>query len=241
MTVILHRFPLSHFSEKGRALLDFKGIDYEVREYTLGLPQRKIVKLSGQRQVPVIEHDGKVVHDSTRIAHYLDEAFPDRRRLVPRDEPKRGEVLALEERIDKVFGIGAPLVWIDYALTHREHLDLLAMEIHGASVWSVRAMGAAIGLARRFGAGDAFIGKWVDRTRALLGEMVERVGRAPYLCGDEPTLADLAAAGLVFHLEFPKSRHLAIPEFAGRGVPEWTAEFAPFFAWRRKFYEKYLS
>src|SRR4051794_11384825 len=104
MTIVLHRFPLSHFSEKARALLDFKKLDYEIREYTLGLPQRKIVKLSGQRRVPVIEHDGHVVHDSTRIAHYLDDTFPDTPRLIPAEPSHREEVLALESRIDRVLG-----------------------------------------------------------------------------------------------------------------------------------------
>ncbi|MBK7400098.1 MAG: glutathione S-transferase N-terminal domain-containing protein [Myxococcales bacterium] len=112
MSIVLHRFPLSHFSEKARLLLDFKGLDYELRDHQLGLPQLAIYRLSGQRKLPVIEHDGHVVSDSTRIAHYLDEQFPETRRLVPRDDPRRSEVLALEERIDRKFGVGPVARWV---------------------------------------------------------------------------------------------------------------------------------
>jgi glutathione S-transferase len=230
MATILHRFPLSHFSEKGRALLDFKSLDYQIREYTLGLPQRRIVKLSGQRKVPVLEHDGRIVSDSTRIAEYLDEAFPTRRRLIPEDGPRRGEVLALEDRIDHVLGIGGPLAWAGYALDHREHLDALALEIHGASVPLVRAIGAGARGLR-------------TKTKKLVRELAERLDRSKFLVGDEPTLADVAAAGLAFHLEFPRSKHLVVPELVGRGVPDYVddPELSPFFAWRRRFYADFLA
>ncbi len=243
MSIVLHRFPLSHFSEKGRALLDFKSLDYEVREYTLGLPQRRIFKLSGQRKVPVLEHDGHVVADTTRIAAYLDEAFPTRRRLVPEDGPRRAEVLALEDRIDHVLGIGVPLAWGSYALDHRDQLDLLALEVHGATVPLVRAVGAGARALRRLGVGKAHLAKWRRKTHDLVRELAERLEKTHFLVGDEPTLADVAAAGLAFHLEFPRSRHLAVPHLAGQGVPEYVedAGLAPFFAWRRRFYAEYLT
>ena len=241
--ITLHRFPISHFSEKGRALLDFKGLDYEIRDYTLGLPQRKLVKLSGQRQVPVIEHAGDVVHDSTRIAHYLDEKFPDRRRLIPLDEPRRAEVLKLEDEIDRVFGVGAPLAWFQHALVDRDHLDLLAIEVHGLSVRGARVLGGAIRTAERFGFAGAFIARKLARTRTLLKKLSDRLAGARWLVGDEPTLADVAAAGLTLHLEFPKSKHLAVPAMAGRGVPGFADDpsFAPFFSWRRRVYEELLT
>ena len=38
----------------------------------------RIRALSGQHFVPIIEHDGRVVHDSWSIACYLEDRFPDR-------------------------------------------------------------------------------------------------------------------------------------------------------------------
>jgi len=242
--IVLHRFPISHFSEKGRALLDFKELEYEIRDYTLGLPQRQLVKLSGQRKVPVIEHDGKVVHDSTRIAHYLDEAFPDRRRLIPTEEPLRSEVLALEERIDRTFGMSAPLVWADHVVRNDpSQLDLLAMEVHGLPRIGAHALGAGLRLARTLGLGNAVVAKAQTRTHQLLRELSQRLEKTEYLFGDRPTLADVAAVGITLHLEWPHSRRLSPLIPAGTGVTALVEdpELSRFFEFRRTFYERYLS
>ena len=243
--IVLHRFPISHFSEKGRALLDFKGLEYDIREYTLGLPQRKIKRLSGQRQVPVIEHAGKVVSDSTAIAHYLDEAFPDKRRLIPEDEPRRSEVLALEDRIDRTLGLGAPAVWFDDMVKNgdREQLDLLAIEVHGLPRIGAHLFGKGFGLARAFGLGNGFFEKSRNKTRALLKELSQRLEKTEYLVGNEPTLADVAAVGITLHLEWPHSRRLSSMIPAGRGVASFVddPELARFFEFRRTFYQRYLS
>ena len=65
MTIVLHRFPLSHFSEKARAALDFKGLEYRIVDHRPGPEQIAIYRLSGQRKLPVIEHDGTVVGFAT--------------------------------------------------------------------------------------------------------------------------------------------------------------------------------
>lgn len=240
----LHRFPLSHFSEKGRALLDFKGLEYRVAEHQLGLDQINVWRLSGQRKVPVLEHDGAAIADSTEIALYLERCFPERRRLLPDDPARRREVLELEDRIDRVLGMGAPVVWFAAIATDRE----LVARALDAEVFGVGPLAAGV-LARVIGAGHgirparAVYARAARATRKLLVELCERLQRAPYLGGDEPGLADVAAVGLAFHLEFPRSRFLGLPDLAGRGVAGWAddPELGPFFAWRRRFYEEYLQ
>jgi glutathione S-transferase len=68
---------ISPFSWRIRYALAHKGIDPEV------VPTRfadvaRIRTLSGQDLVPIIEHDGEVVHDSWSIACHLEDHFPDR-------------------------------------------------------------------------------------------------------------------------------------------------------------------
>src|SRR5277367_1199254 len=68
---------ISPFSWRIRYALAHKGIDPEV------IPTRfadvaRIRALSGQHMVPIIEHDGHVVHDSWAIACHLEDRFPDR-------------------------------------------------------------------------------------------------------------------------------------------------------------------
>jgi glutathione S-transferase len=242
VSIVLHRFPLSHFSEKGRALLSFKKLDYRIEEHRLGLPQLQIFRLSGQRQVPVIEDDGKVVSDSTKIALYLEERYPEPH-LLPPDPALELEVMQLEERIDRVFGIRAPVVWFDRVVRHepKELEQILEVEVWGAGRGKVmgRAIRSLWGLPRV----RKIVKKAEGKTRELLVDLSERLASSDYLFGNVPTLADVAAAGLAFHLEFPASDELGVPELAGVGVPGWAdaPEFQRFFDWRREFYERHLS
>ena len=243
--VVLHAFSISNFSEKGRALLAFKRIEYEIRHHLVGLPQRRLVALSGQRKVPVIEHAGRVVSDSTRIAHYLDDAFPDRPRLVPEDEPRRSRVLALEDEIDETLGIGAPVLWFDDVVRGRraDEMELLATEVHGLSARGARWFGGGLAMARALGIGERFVRTRGERARALLARLADRLAATRYLVGDTPTLADVAAAGLTLHLEWPFLPHLPAAVPRGRGVAGIVdaPELRRFFAWRRTFYEQYLG
>lgn len=71
----------SPFSWRIRYALAHKGLldtpEVEVRA-TRFADRPRIEALSGQRFVPVIEHRGRVVHDSWAIACHLEDAFPDR-------------------------------------------------------------------------------------------------------------------------------------------------------------------
>jgi glutathione S-transferase len=50
----------------------------------------EIRRVSGQELVPVLEHDGRVIPDSTAILHYLEELQPDPP-LWPRETARRAE------------------------------------------------------------------------------------------------------------------------------------------------------
>lgn len=239
----LHRFPLSHFSEKGRALLDFKQLDFSIVEHQLGLPQLSIIRLSGQRKVPVIEHDGRVVADSTKIALYLEEQFPEKRRLLPEDDSRRRDVLELENRIDRIFGLAAPVAWFDSIASDREAVaQVLDVEVYGVGARSARALALATQGLWKLEFPRQMAQRAHKSTRALLEELCDRLAGSRYLFGDEPTLADVAAVGLTFHLEFPHSRDLRIPALAGVGVPAYVDDpkLARFFEWRRTFYKELL-
>ena len=241
MPIVLHRFPLSHFCEKGRLLLEAKGLSHRIQEHQLGLPQLGIVRLSGQRKLPVIEDDRRVIADSTEIALYLDERYPERP-LLPREPAARREVLALEDRIDRVMGGDAPLAWFDWIVRERPDDVRRFMQIE---VWGPGS-GALSSLTRRAwltSPVQARCRRSLTKARVLLEELCQRLEKSAYLCGDELTLADVAAAGLAFHLEFPKTRALIEPSLAGVGVPGWadSEEYQPFFEWRRRLYAEHDS
>ncbi|WP_437665938.1 glutathione S-transferase family protein [Sorangium sp. So ce1182] len=244
MTIVLHRFPLSHYSEKARAALDFKGLEYRIVEHRPGLEQLAIYRLSGQRRLPVIEHDGKVVADSTEIALYLERTFPDGRRLLPEEPSKRLEILALEAQLDDTLGKFGPRVWLRHALRDEQYLDAMGAATSPLFSAGLRAMAAVLPLAeQQVGAIERRFDEAERTLRATLDDLCVRLEASKYLVGDEPSLADVAAVGLVHFFKFPPSKHLFRQEVAGAAVRSIAEhpDLAAFFDFRDRFYRDYLQ
>ncbi|EYF04115.1 glutathione S-transferase family protein [Chondromyces apiculatus] len=244
MSLVLHRFPLSHFAEKVRACLDFKGLDYRVQDHYPGLGQIQVYRISGQRQVPVLEHDGKIITDSTEIALYLERTFPEGRRLLPEDQEQRGEVLALQDHIGKTLGRGSGLLAFLRADRDVRMQEALKLGTSATMFGVIKTVAFAARHARKHVASvEEKLGKVEQMVRASLTDLTRRLEASPYLTGDKPTLADIAAVTLVMPLKFPLSRHVANPRLMGLvGNPIATElEYARFFEWREQFYRDYLQ
>ena len=72
----LYQFPVSHYCEKVRWVLDFKGIQYQKINLVPGPHVRKILQLTAKSQVPVLENGADVIQGSAEIIDYLEEKFP---------------------------------------------------------------------------------------------------------------------------------------------------------------------
>ena len=80
----LYQFELSPFCTKIALILNLKEVPYQIIEVPLS-KSYTVKKYSATSKLPTIEHKGKFIDDSTDIAYYLDEIFPDRP-LIPFDE-----------------------------------------------------------------------------------------------------------------------------------------------------------
>ena len=74
--IVLHQWEISPFCGKVRRILAFKGLDYEVREYN-GWKVLSAGRLSPAGKLPVLEYDGEMIQDSSRIARFLEERHPE--------------------------------------------------------------------------------------------------------------------------------------------------------------------
>jgi glutathione S-transferase len=97
-----------------------------------------------------------------------------------------------------------------------------------------------------FGAGVGFGGEAVKEAIQGLKQDLEALSlilqHRPYLVTDEPTLADLAVAGLSMTIKFPAGDYLSIPQtLKGKGIPGLAdnSAYEPFFAWRDRLYSDY--
>lgn len=77
MNRILYYHQQSNFSRKIRILLTEKNLDCELQEINLVNKSPEFLKISPIGRVPVfVEQNGIVIWDSTLIAEYLDETYP---------------------------------------------------------------------------------------------------------------------------------------------------------------------
>jgi len=75
--VRLYQFVTSPFCAKVRKILDYKGVDYQLVEVDY-LDRRDLLQASGQLMVPALTlADGATITDSDRIAHRLEELYPE--------------------------------------------------------------------------------------------------------------------------------------------------------------------
>jgi glutathione S-transferase len=94
---------VSPYVRKVLVCLELKGIDYEVDPITPFLGNDEFRRLSPLCRIPVMIDGELVLTDSTVIAEYLDEAYPDPP-LLPKDPRDRARARWLEEFADTRLG-----------------------------------------------------------------------------------------------------------------------------------------
>jgi glutathione S-transferase len=91
--------PVSPYVRKILAILHLKGLDYEIDPITPFYGNDEFSKLSPLRRIPVLIDGDLVVNDSTVIAEYLDEAYPDVH-ILPESARERAKARWIEEYAD---------------------------------------------------------------------------------------------------------------------------------------------
>jgi len=74
---ILYQFPLSHYCEKARWILDYKQLNYVAHNLIPGVHRAFAQLKTGQGTLPILKDHGQWIGDSTLIALYLDEQYPE--------------------------------------------------------------------------------------------------------------------------------------------------------------------
>jgi glutathione S-transferase len=240
----LYQWELSHYSEKVRLILDYKGLEYRKIEVTPGIGQVELLRLTGQQKVPVLKDGSRYIADSTEIAKYLDLEYPDRP-LIPKDPKKRALTLLMEEWADESIGIkGRKALFSVISKDQNVRKSLLPTSI--PNVLKDLVEGVPTDLMTVLGFGVGYTPDAIKTAIADLKQDLEAVilllADSPYLTGDEPTLADLAVAGLSMLLKFPEGAYLDLPaNLRGKGVPSIAdnPDYAPFFTWRDRIYTQF--
>lgn len=199
--IVFYQIPLSHFCEKVRWALDFKGLPYRsvcVNPFT----RKELGELSGRRQVPVICDGKRVVCDSSEIVQYLEETYPEPA-LVPQKEPERGQCLEIERIADEELGPAVRRVAYVALFADREHFAKVMLPKRGLTrlLNPLRRLAIPLLVKRHFGITKERLAADRRRLCELLEELMERLEGRRHFVGESLTIADIAVASLLGPLE----------------------------------------
>jgi glutathione S-transferase len=106
MALKLYSFGPGANSLKPLLALYEKGLDFEHRLMNAGAFEHHepwFVKINPRGQVPALDHDGKIITESTVICEYLEDVFPDQVPLRPADPYVRAQMRIWTKWVDEYF------------------------------------------------------------------------------------------------------------------------------------------
>lgn len=238
----LYQFAISHYCEKVRWALAFKGIEHRVVNLIPGLHRIRASRLGLRRaSLPVVAHRGRLLQGSRAILDYLDQAFP-ARALTPRHEPQRGEALDWETFADQQVGPHVRRLCYQSLLEHRAvAVPLLAS---GAPWYAVPLLHLAFApLRRTMRAGLDLDDDHAEHSRQVLDAAVSRLADAysqrEYLVAGGFSRADLAAAALLAPLCRPAGYGLRWPPRMPPALEALGARHARRLEWVSRLYREH--
>lgn len=100
MPLNIHGSPLSPFTRKVTIVALEMGLDFESHDLNPYTSAEKLAALNPLKRIPVIEHDGYTLADSSAICSYFQSRFPDSLSLLSDKPEDLGKALWIEEYAD---------------------------------------------------------------------------------------------------------------------------------------------
>jgi glutathione S-transferase len=224
----LWHIQVSHYSEKARWALAWKGIEHKRRSPLPGthIPVALWLTRGAHYTFPVLSVDGRRIGDSTAIVAALEERCPDPP-LYPAEIGERRRALELEEFFDEELGPQIrQLVWYEYGKDPEHYVELVKRMAPAPMARFERpALAYARGFtALRFRAADA---EEAERNRtkvlAALDRLEAELGDGEYLVGERFSVADLTAASLFYPLASPEEGPMPADQPGAAGFERFRA------------------
>jgi glutathione S-transferase len=213
MATRLYTFTISHFAEKARWALDYKGVHYEEQRLVPGSHAVILKRIAPASSVPVLQDDARVIQGSSGIIDYVDQRWPERP-LTPTDPSEREQALEFEQWLDRELGETLRRAFYCDALNHRDLT--LYLFTQGGPLWGRLLCRVAFSLvARRIRQMYSITAENAALDRDRLGEVFERLeallDKRRYLVGDRFSRADLTLAALAAPMWDPQEHSTRWP------------------------------
>lgn len=239
----LLEFPHSHYCEKVRWALDYKGIPFESVPIMPGLHMMTVRRYAPDTSVPVLIRNGSVVQGSSQIINYLDEHFLDRP-LTPVDARLRQACLKLEIAMDNQLGENIRRIlyhrllaypdFIRYCFTH-------PMPVYKQWIFSVLYPVLRYKIYHIYVISDGAVNQAFKDFALAMQELQQRLKHRAYLFGDQFSRADLSVASMLAFINMPAEHPfpwIEIPDAQVRAFYDFYQEH-PIIVWANGIYRKH--
>lgn len=196
---ILYQFPQSHFAEKGRWLLDAKGLSYQTRNLYPVLNRLFLWPRTGVMTIPALNDNGRWTGDSTRIALYLDDAYPELPALLSHDPEMRSwqlQINSLAEQIGVLIRQQVMIYLINTSIPPALYYQdaPLSRPLKELATWVFRTA-----VKKMYQASPEHIPEVTARLAALFDQAEVHVlaRRSRFLIGDQLSLADISLCSML--------------------------------------------
>lgn len=241
----LYQFPHSHFSEKARWALDWKGLAYEKVNLTRGRHERTTRKLGSATTVPILVDRGRAIQDSTAILDYLEDTYPSPP-LDPPGDAGRAEARRLEELFDDAIGFHSRRFAYAALIERPDVLKFMFLQGKGALprlAFPILFAFMKPKMVKSLGLGPGAADESETEMMRALDAIDARLAEGDYLVADRFTRADLTAAALLSLLTWPPEHDFKFPP--PEMLPERLRAFLdairgrPVFEWSLRMYARH--
>jgi glutathione S-transferase len=206
----LWQIDISHYSEKVRWALEYKGIDHGRRSILPGghIPIALALTRGGQPTLPVLRLEGRNIGDSTEILAALEARYPDRP-LYPVDADERARAIELEDWFDENLGPHARLLPFYELIQEPELFAEIAAESVPGPLGKAKPIVGAYARAYTSIRWNANSDDDAVRAREAIVAAFDRLeaeldqGDGEFLVGDQLSVADITAASLFYPVVVP--------------------------------------
>jgi glutathione S-transferase len=175
------------------------------------------LKLNPKAVVPTLVHDGVVIRESTVIAEYLDEVFPEPP-LKPSSPVERATMRIWSKRVDEEL-LPATAI-ITFAISHRHVVLAGGPEVVDKYITHGSASDRAMREERlNLGVGDPAVARALDVYERFFADMQAQLEHTPWLAGESYSIADVVVTPFVNRIGMLQL------------LPLWTDRFADLAGW----------
>ena len=197
-TPVLWHLEISHYNEKARWALDYKGIPHVRRAVTPGLQELTARRLRAGRTVPILELDGRAIGDSTKIIEAIERRWPEPA-LYPADPDERRRALELEDYFDEQCAPDLRLLLFNDNMAEPGKFLALFYGDRNRPINLLKPLDPLFTrvVKRRYRIRPDTVAESRAKVHAAFDEVEARIGPSGYLVGDAFTVADLTAASIL--------------------------------------------